>query len=77
MPQRRSGLQSFEVKMTMSCILALFCPPAGSNLYFCYSYTCYNTWVRVINATFDPPLEIFFDMYKNANIRLLVGVHPF
>ena len=70
MPQRRSGLQSFEVKMTMSCILALFCPPAGSNLYFCYSYTCYNTWVRVINASFDPLLDIVSVKKYSKNIPL-------
>ena len=70
MPQRRSGLQSFEVKMIMSCILALFCPPAGSNLYFCYSYTCYNTWVRVINASFDPLLDIVSVKKYSKNIPL-------
>ena len=51
----------------MSCILALFCPLAGSKWYFNYSYTCYNTWVRVIYASFDPSLEIVSvrEIFKN------------
>ena len=62
-----SSLQFSEVKLTMSCILALFCPLAGSKWYFNYSYTCQNTWVRVIYASFDPSLEIVSvrEIFKN------------
>ena len=58
MKRQRTDLQLSEVEMTMSCILALFCPLAGSKWYFDYSYTCCKTCVRVSNASFDPPLDI-------------------
>ena len=38
------------------CILL----PGGSKWYFNYSYACCKTCVGVINASFDPPLEIVF-----------------
>ena len=57
--------------MTMSCILALLCPLAGSKWYFNYSYTCGNTCIGLIYASFDPSLdivsveEIFKNLYPN------------
>ena len=53
--------------MTMSCILALFCPLAGSKWYFNYSYTYSNTCIGVIYTSFDPSLEIVSvrEMFKN------------
>ena len=55
--------------MTISCILA---PPAGSKWYFNYSYTCGNTCIGLIYASFDPSLEIvsvreiFKNLYPNG-----------
>ena len=36
----------------------VFCHMVGSDWYIYYSYACYNTCIRVIYASFDPPLEI-------------------
>ena len=55
LPQRGSVLQFFEVKMTMSCILASL---AGSKWYFDYSCICGNTCTGLIYASFDPSGDI-------------------
>ena len=56
-----------EVKMTMSSILA---PLAGSKWYFNYSYTCGNTCIGLIYASFDPSLGT----YKIVPTGLTVAV---
>ena len=61
---------SLRWKWQSLCILALFCPLAGSKWYFTYSYTCCKTCVRVINASFDPPLDIVSVKKYSKNIPL-------
>ena len=51
--------------MTISCILA---PPAGSKWYFNYSYTCGNTCIGLIYASFDPSLDIVSVEEKFKNL---------
>ena len=36
----------------------VFCHYGGQKWYFCYFQACCKTCVRVIYASFDPPLEI-------------------
>ena len=61
---------SLRWKWQSLCILALFCPLAGSKWYFNYSYTCCKTCVRVINASFDPLLDIVSVKKYSKNIPL-------
>ena len=52
---RRNAPPKWEVGLTK---VFVFCHYGGPNWYFCYSYACCKTCVRVIYASFDPPLEI-------------------
>ena len=52
---RRNAPPKWEVGLTK---VFVFCHYGGPNWYFCYSYACWKTCVRVIYASFDPPLEI-------------------
>ena len=46
------------LSMGMLTKILVFCHYGGPNWYFCYSWACCKTCVRVIYASFDPPLEI-------------------
>ena len=49
-------------------IVSVFYHYGGSKWYRNDSYACSNTWVRVIYASFDPPLEIVSvrEIFKNV-----------
>ena len=49
-------------------IVSVFYHYGGSKWYINDSYACSNTWVRVIYASFDPPLEIVSvrEIFKNV-----------
>ena len=56
---------TWEVLLTK---VLVFYHYGGSKWYINDSYACSNTWVRVIYASFDPPLEIVSvrEIYKNV-----------
>ena len=56
---------TWEVLLTK---VLVFYHYGGSKWYINDSYACSNTWVRVIYASFDPPLEIVSvrEIFKNV-----------